>query len=151
MHQALKATSLTLALLSLAILLSAPSASADANWPSFRGAEARGIGFGEALPVRWSATENVEWKTDIPGRGWSSPIVWGDRVFLTTAVSLVDPEKPKKGLYFGGERPTPDSVYQWKVYCLDLETGRVLWDTQVHEGHSLGPLKECLSKPPTSS
>ena len=138
MYQALKAISHTSALLSLAAFLLASSASAEANWPSFRGGEARGIGWGEALPVRWSATENVEWKTDIPGRGWSSLIVWGDRVFLTTAVSLGDPEKPKKGLYFGGERPTPDSVYQWKVYCLDLETGRILWDTQVHEGKPAG-------------
>src|SRR6266568_3161973 len=59
----------------------------EANWPQFRGPGARGLGASSNLPEHWSATENVAWKAEIPGRGWSSPIVWGDRVFLTTAVS----------------------------------------------------------------
>ena len=106
---------------------------AEDNWPQFRGPEARGIGWGVAVPDTWSATENVEWKTDIPGRGWSSPIVWENKVFVTTAINLDTAEDPKKGLYFGGDRPTPDSVYQWRVICLDLETGDILWENQVHE------------------
>jgi len=56
------------------------------NWPQFRGPGARGVADDADLPDRWSATDNVAWKTAIPGRGWSSPIVWGNRVFLTTAV-----------------------------------------------------------------
>ena len=92
------------------------------------------------LPEQWSATENVAWKTDIPGRGWSSPIVWGNRVFLTTVVNLGPSEPPKKGLYLGGNRPNaPDSVHQWKVYCLDLETGSVIWEKQVHEAKPVTP------------
>src|SRR5262245_50901967 len=79
--------------------------SPEANWPQFRGTGSRGIGTNARLPEHWSATENVAWKAEIPGRGWSSPIVWGDRVFLTTAVSSGEPEPPKKGLYLGGERP----------------------------------------------
>src|SRR5262245_48769130 len=73
------------------------------NWPQFRGPEARGIAEGAALPERWSTSENVEWKIAVPGRGWSSPIVWDNKVFLTTAMSDGEMEAPKKGLYFGGE------------------------------------------------
>jgi outer membrane protein assembly factor BamB len=87
------------------------------------------------LPERWSATENVEWKTPIPGRGWSSPIVWGDRVFLTTVINLGQSEEPLKGLYFGGNRPKPSQdEHEWKLYCLDLESGEVLWERLVHRG-----------------
>jgi hypothetical protein len=70
----------------------------DVNWPQFRGPGARGVAHDARLPERWSATQNVAWKTPIPGRGWSSPIVWGQRVFLTTAVNSGDTEPPKKGL-----------------------------------------------------
>ena len=116
-------------------LLAAGSTTAQDNWPAFRGADSRGIGSNPGLPLHWSATENVEWKTDLPGRGWSCPVVWGKRVYLTTVVNLGQSEEPKKGLYFGGERPGfPDTVHQWKVLCLDLESGKVLWQKQVHEG-----------------
>ena len=116
-------------------------AEANAHWPQFRGPEARGIAEGDALPDRWSATENVAWKTDVPGRGWSSPIVWGNLVFLTTVVNLGESEEPKKGLYFGGNRLKPaESVHQWKVFCLNLETGAVLWERQVHEGAPSSPI-----------
>jgi len=111
------------------------TATGQTNWPQFRGTGARGVASGDQLPDRWSATEHVAWKVDIPGRGWSSPIVWGDRVFLTLVVNLGQSEEPRKGLYFGGNRPTPpDAVHQWKVYCLDLVTGQVRWERQVHEG-----------------
>lgn len=107
----------------------------EVNWPQFRGADSRGVSQNDGLPTKWSATENVEWKTDLPGRGWSSPIVWGDRVFLTTVINTGKSEDPKKGLYFGGDRPAPpDSVHQWVVMCLDLNSGDVLWQKQVHEG-----------------
>ena len=73
-----------------------------------RGRFARGV-IERRLPDHWSATENVAWKTDIKGRGWSSPIVWGDKIFLTTVVNLGEAEEPKKGLYFGGNRPKAPS------------------------------------------
>lgn len=107
---------------------------ADANWPQFRGPDARGVSDNDALPVEWSATDNVEWKTDLPGRGWSSPVVWGDRIFLTTVINVGESEEPKKGLYFGGNRDVPKSVHQWFVYCLDLQQGSVVWKKMVHEG-----------------
>ena len=106
----------------------------ETNWPQFRGRESRGVAHADTLPDKWSATENIEWKSDIPGRGWSSPIVWGNRVFLTTVVNLGESEEPRKGLYFGGDRPTPPkSVHQWKVLCFDLTTGDLVWQRQVHE------------------
>lgn len=105
------------------------------QWPQFRGPNARGVGEGTDLPDRWSDKKNVAWKRDLPGTGWSSPIVWGTRVFLTTAINAGESEEPTKGLYLGGERLLPPATpHQWKVYCLDLETGDVLWARQVHEG-----------------
>ncbi len=128
-----------IALLSFALL--APCAIGQTNWPQFRGPHAAGIGTDPALPDRWSATENVAWKTDLPGRSWSSPIVWGDRVFVTAVVDLGVSEPPKKGLYFGGDRPEPPkSEHQWKVFCLDLATGKVRWERTVHRGAPATPV-----------
>jgi len=126
----------------LLALAFATSARAQAPWPQFRGPGARGIATGAALPPdRWSTTDNVAWKRDIPGRGWSSPVVAGDRVFLTTVVNTGDTEEAKKGLYFGGERKKPaESVHQWKVVCLDLATGQVRWEKQVHEAIPQTPI-----------
>lgn len=116
------------------------AAYADANWTQFRGPEARGVGEGKNLPETWSATENIAWKTDVAGRGWSSPIVWGKRVFLTTVVSQGEIEAAKKGLYFGGERPAPpDSMHQWKVLCLDLDSGKTVWEKTLFEGKPSTP------------
>jgi outer membrane protein assembly factor BamB len=117
-----------------AVLFLSLSAFGQANWPQFRGPQA-GVVEDQVLPDTWTTTEHVAWTVEIPGRGWSSPIVWGDRVFVTTAVAEGDTEMPKKGLYLGGERPTPsDKVHQWKVYCIDFNNGKVLWDAVAHRG-----------------
>jgi len=108
---------------------------ADDNWPQWRGPDGSGVAECENLPDSWSATENVLWNREVPGRGWSSPIVWQDKVFLTTVVNQGESEAPKKGLYFGGERLVPpQTIHQWKVICLDLTTGELRWQAQVHEG-----------------
>lgn len=113
----------------------AGAAEESSNWPQFRGPGSMGFVETSELPDRWSATENVAWKTDIAGRGWSSPVVWGQRVFLTTAVAQGELEDPKKGLYFGGDRKdVPTDDYLWQVLCLDLQTGHVLWETAAHAG-----------------
>ncbi|MGO8925320.1 MAG: PQQ-binding-like beta-propeller repeat protein [Limisphaerales bacterium] len=113
----------------------------EVNWPQFRGPGARGITTNTNLPEHWSASENVAWKAEIPGRGWSSPIVWGDCVFLTTAVNSGTSEAPKKGLYIGGERPNaPRSEHEWKVVCLELSSGKVRWERVVHRGEPAGPI-----------
>lgn len=109
-------------------------APSQANWPQFRGPKA-GVVEDEVLPETWSTTEHVAWTTEIPGYGWASPIVWGDRVFVTTAVAAGDVEMPKKGLYLGGDRDTPsDKTHQWKVYCIDFAGGRILWERTAHKG-----------------
>src|SRR5262245_19752652 len=99
----------------LYLLFLMPLASSGAeNWPQFRGGGARRVTDGTGLPEQWNTTENVQWKITVPGRGWSSPIVWGDKIFLTTAVSEGEVEPPKKGLYFGGERKEPSRAkHQW--------------------------------------
>lgn len=108
---------------------------ANEHWPQFRGPGSTGVVEDPALPEKWSATENVAWKTPIPGMGWSSPIVWGDRVFLTTVVTAGDIEPPKKGLYFGGERPgLSQDQHRWMVYCLDVRTGKILWEREAYKG-----------------
>jgi outer membrane protein assembly factor BamB len=114
---------------------------AEVNWPTFRGGAAAGVAADRRLPDTWDATKNVAWKTDIPGRGWSSPVVWGNRVFLTSAISEGKPEDPKKGLYFGGDRNKPPTdVHRWMVYCLDWTSGKILWERQADKGVPENPL-----------
>jgi outer membrane protein assembly factor BamB len=121
-------------LLAVVIARSATFA-ADSDWPQFRGPGARGISENRNLPERWSTTQNVEWRIDVPGRGWSCPIVADDRVFLTTVVSEGAMEEPKKGLYFGGERKeVPRTKHQWLVLGYDLKSGRELWRKEAKAG-----------------
>src|SRR5215213_8756184 len=82
-----------------------PSASPNDHWPQFRGPAAGVAENDPALPERWSTTENIAWKTDVPGVGWSSPVVWGNHVFVTSVINTGQSEPPKPGLYMGGERP----------------------------------------------
>ncbi len=119
-----------------AVLICTASAwGATANWPQFRGPDASGVAEGATAPAEWSETQNVRWTRDVPGRGWSSPIVWGNRVFLTAVVNHGQSEEIKRGLYLGGERPNPSSaVHEWLVYCLNLDDGEVVWKVCVHEG-----------------
>ena len=107
---------------------------------NFAGPAALGIADNPDLPDTWSATENVAWKHDIPGRGWSSPIVWGHRVFVTTVTSdeaLKDKDR-KRGLYLGGNRRTSrrKRVHQWHVLCLDLGDGKSAVGTHAAPGRA---------------
>ena len=107
---------------------------AQKNWPQLRGPGSLGVGASANLPDKWSADENIEWKRDLPGRGWSSPIVWGNRVFLTTVINSEKSEEPKKGLYFGGNRPKPpESEHEWRIYCLNLKSGSVEWQKTIQK------------------
>ena len=117
------------------ILLLTASAAFAQNWPSFRGTNASGVGNGKT-PVTWNAPkgENVLWKTEIPGLAHSSPIIWGNRVFITTAVSSDPKAVFRHGLY-GDVDPSPDvSKHSWRVYCLDKATGKIIWERVAHEG-----------------
>ena len=100
-----------------------PTLAGADEWPQFRGPGGAGVATGSRLPEEWSANKNVIWKATIPGYGWSCPIVWGDRVFVTTAVS--DRQK-KPGGGGGGGSPPPDAVFRWEVHCFDRATGNLL-------------------------
>jgi outer membrane protein assembly factor BamB len=120
--------------------LLASNVSGEANWPQFRGSSSGVIEEG-ILPSTWSVTENVAWAVEIPGRGWSSPIVWGGRIFVTSAVSEGDAEMPKKGLYLGGNRDNAsDKTHRWMVYCIDFNSGKILWEQVTHTGVPRHPL-----------
>ncbi len=103
------------------------------SWPQFRGPQSSGVADAK-MPDTWSATENVVWKVDVPGIGWSSPVVSGDQVFVTAVVASSEEEKPKKGLYFGGERKAPADEHRWMVYAIDFKTGKMLWEKEVFRG-----------------
>jgi outer membrane protein assembly factor BamB len=131
----MRTTITRLSVLTFALLFLSEAAVAQSHWSQFRGSDSRGVVEGTRIPDHWSTTENVAWKRDIPGRGWSSPVVWNDHVFLTTVINTGTTEEAKKGLYFGGDRPTPpESIHRWMVICLDLKTGEIRWERQVHEG-----------------
>ena len=106
------------------------------NWPSFRGPDASGTADGQKLPVTWDIGKgtNIAWKTPIAGLAHSSPIVWGDRIFVTTAVSSKPDAGFKRGLYGDGDASDDRSVQQWKLLCLNLRTGAVIWERVAYQG-----------------
>ena len=117
------------------ILTLCSAAHAENSWPQFRGPHSRGFGEDNpALPEVWSVTQNVVWNTEIPGLGWSCPVVWGDKIFLTSVISEGEVEEPRKGLYFGGERGAATSEHRWMVFCLDKNSGEILWEKDAHQG-----------------
>jgi outer membrane protein assembly factor BamB len=117
-----------------------PASFAEVNWPCFRGTSC-GVAEDEVLPVSWSTTENVVWKVDILGRAWSCPIVWGNKIFLTTVVSEGRVEDAKKGLYLGGERNKPSTaIHHWIVYCFDWHSRKTVWQETVHNGKPAQPV-----------
>jgi outer membrane protein assembly factor BamB len=118
-----------------ALLLSVPVALAG-DWPQFRGPAASGIGDGSKPPVRWDATKgtNIVWKTEIPGLAVSSPVVWGDRIFVTTAVSADPKQTFRTGLYGDTDPVNDKSQHQWIVLALDKKSGKILWQQTAHQG-----------------
>jgi outer membrane protein assembly factor BamB len=123
-------------------------AAAPEDWSQFRGPRVDGIARGRKLPTTWSQAENVVWKTEIPGLGWSQPVVAKNRIFVTTAVSEQEPKKREIDwspgasgltLLLGGvgqkvNPPPPDVNYEWKVLCLEADTGKVVWEKNATSG-----------------
>ncbi len=106
------------------------------NWPGFRGPSANGVADGFPAPVSWDvdAPRNIAWKTPLPGLSHSSPIVWGDRLFVTTAIPTKGNPELKVGLYGDVEPVAEDIVQQYKVYCLDKRTGKIRWERLAYQG-----------------
>ena len=157
----MNATLSSLPLLALLVPGLAPGvahANSDAPWPAFRGPDAVPVSDHPNLPLTWSTTENVEWKAEVPGMGWSSPIVAGGRVFLTTATSAAEVKQPQIGTEYSNEylaelmgqglsqeeaiakleerdMEFPDEVeLQYWLLAFDLETGAEVWRQSLFSG-----------------
>jgi outer membrane protein assembly factor BamB len=111
------------------------------DWPAWRGPSSNGISTLKNIPVAWSAANNIAWKTPVPGRGHSSPVVWGDRLFLTTDIEgeVLPDAKPVKHRLEGQDFVHPDSVgsnhrHTLKVLCFDGATGKQLWERTAFDG-----------------
>jgi outer membrane protein assembly factor BamB len=118
-----------------------PAAAPDSgSWPSFRGRRASGVADGQNLPDRWdvAAGKNILWRTPIPGLAHSSPVVWGNRVFVTTAVSSNPAATFRPGLYGDGDASDDRSRQRWTVYAVDTRTGAIEWERIAHEGEPIG-------------
>jgi outer membrane protein assembly factor BamB len=103
------------------------------NWPAFRGVAAAGTADGQAAPVEWDleSGRNVRWKTAIPGLANSSPIVWGDRVFVLAAVSGAGDDTFRTGLYGDVDSVDDESEHEFRVYALNKSDGKILWERTV--------------------
>ena len=122
-----------LALILLAVGITAARAQ---NWPQFRGPSATGVSEGAAKPVKWDAStsQNLRWKTPIPGLAHSSPVVWGNKIFVTTAVSSAPKDETRFGLYGDVEPVKNDPQHAWKVFAIDKSTGKILWERTAYDG-----------------
>jgi outer membrane protein assembly factor BamB len=121
----------------------APGALHAQNWPQFRGARAGVAPDDPKLPDTWGPTENIAWKIDIPGRSWSSPVVWGDHVFVVSAVNTRQPSQPLNavatylarslgGPMTGNDISQPTDEHRWVVYDVDFKTGKIRWERTIH-------------------
>ena len=117
----------------------APAGDSRGSWPSFRGPQASGIAEGQHLPDTWNITtgENILWRAEVPGLAHSSPIVWGDRLFVTTAISSRPNATFKPGLYGDGDASDDRSRQRWVIYAIDKRTGKTVWEHTAHEGEPL--------------
>jgi outer membrane protein assembly factor BamB len=114
-----------------------PQATSPAgSWPSFRGPHASGVADGQHLPDRWNGKtgENILWRTPIPGLAHSSPVVWGHRIFVTSAISSRPDATFKPGLYGDGESSEDLSPHKWVLYAVDKRTGAIEWERVAFEG-----------------
>jgi outer membrane protein assembly factor BamB len=113
----------------LALVRAAPDPAAERFWPQWRGPYATGVSRTADPPVEWSETKNIRWKIEIPGRGSSSPVIWGDRVFVLTAVPVLEggnPHQPRGGIQ-------PRVPHRFVVMALDRKTGKVVWERVARE------------------
>jgi outer membrane protein assembly factor BamB len=129
--------------IALSIVNSAIAAASGkgSNWPQWRGPYSQGVSDDKGLPTEWSDTKNIAWKTPIAGSGHSSPIVWGNRIFLTTSIEgpVVPGHQAYKHILGGREFKHPDWAgsdhsYAFKVICVDANKGKLLWEQTAYDG-----------------
>lgn len=134
-------------LLSLLLLLATVSLAgeADANWPQWRGPLSTGVAPHADPPVEWNEKKNIRWKVELPGKGHSTPVVWGERIFLTTAIPYGDPVKPLAGMRPGShDNRAAVNGQKYTVLAVNRGDGKILWQREVakaipHEGgHQTG-------------
>ena len=115
-------------------LLASAAAHAQ-NWPQYRGPAASGLDASVALPTTWNVetSENIRWSTPIPGLSHASPIVWGERVYVATAVNSAGRSDLKVGLYGNIDAAKDDASHQWRLLALDKASGKILWNVVGHE------------------
>jgi len=154
--------SVTISLVVLVAVSATLRSAGPTDWPQFRGVNGTGVADASKLPVEWSTTKNVAWVAQIPGRGWSSPIVWRNRVYLTSAVNTGSFKQPSTGIFgndFAAEltkQGLPAAEVNKRVIARDIElanevesvsyvvmaidaaTGRVLWQQEAHQGKPPG-------------
>ncbi len=108
----------------------------NGSWPSFRGPQASGIAEKQNLPDRWNGAsgENILWRTSIPGLAHSSPVVWGNQIFVTSAVSSDPKASFRPGLYGDGDASKDRSPHRWMIYAIDKRTGKISWERVAREG-----------------
>ena len=119
-------------------------ASADDEWPRFRGSNGGVAADHPSLPDQWGPAQNIVWKIDVPGRSWSSPIIWGDHVFVTTAINTLETEsvlpvasyvsRSNGGTMTFMDVSKPSAPHRWVLYDVDLKTGRIRWERVAHTG-----------------
>lgn len=99
-----------------------------AQWPQFRGPRGNQIAQDQQHPVNWSPDHNIKWQVKLPGRAWSSPVVWGDKIFITNAVDeVLEAEGSSSRAAKSGSRIRPTNEHRWEIYCLDKDSGKILW------------------------
>ena len=126
-----------LATIALTVLVLLGGVAAADQWPQFRGPQSGVVADDPALPEHWSETDGVVWKVAISGLGWSSPVVWGDHIFLTTAISAGREVAPTRGLYDPGDdhgKTSAAAPPRWVVYDVDFRTGRIRWERELRDG-----------------
>jgi outer membrane protein assembly factor BamB len=135
------ALELRFVLAALAVALFGSAALSAENWPQWRGPGGQGISRETKLPAAWAPDRNIAWKVEVPGRGHSAPVVWNDRVFITTAIEgeTVPGAKAVEHIDSGKPFLHPDSVgadrkHTYKVMAYDGRTGKLLWEQTAWEG-----------------
>ena len=153
---------ITTAVLGSIALVSTVFAADPSEWPQFRGPNSAGVADESSLPERWSTTSNVAWSIEVPGRGWSSPIVWHDRVFVTSAISPGTFKAPSTGIFGNDyvaelmqqglsedevlkrvqardiELTSETGDIRYMVYALDARSGKVIWEREAQRGKPFG-------------